>query len=68
MTLHAYIYWSLLLHNKFPILCIKVGIKQLMYHTHFKENIITRPIQTERRGFKGAEVTFSTACYLLSRP
>jgi hypothetical protein len=50
------------------MLCIKVGIKQLMYHTHFKGNVFTRPVQTERRVYKEAEVTFYTACYLLSRP
>lgn len=66
--LNAYISWSPLLRNKFPIPCIKVGIKQLIYHTHFKENVFTRPIQTERRIFKEAEVTFYTARYLLSQP
>jgi len=54
--LHAYISWSPLLLNKFPILYIKVEIKQLMYHTHFKENVFRRPIQIERRVFKEAEV------------
>jgi len=60
--LHAYISWSPLLRNKFPILCVKETTDLPHTHTHFKENVFTRPIQTERRGFKEAEVTFCTAC------
>ena len=63
--LHAYISWSPLLRNKFPIPCIKVGIQQLMYHAHFKENLFTRPMQNKGRVFKEAELTFYTS-YLLS--
>ena len=62
--LYAYISWSPLLFNKFPIRCIKVEIKQQMYHPQLKENVFMRPIQTERRVFKEAEVTFYTACWL----